>query len=136
MCHQSTLEHYIMTAKLIRNALQTPDGTLLESRSRHDYKTHVDANGKTYMIDGGLDYVRCSANGDEIHLSVFDDDPFDKVREAATWGTYGIKGDQPLSYIKLCDMETEHIKSVVRVCNVYPQLKSVMEKELDHRGEV
>jgi hypothetical protein len=136
MYHQSTLEHYIMTAKLIRNALQTPDGTLLESRSRHDYKTHVDANGKTYMIDGGLDYVRCSANGDEIHLSVFDDDPFDKVREAATWGTYGINGDQPLSYIKLRDMETEHIKAVLKLSTVYPQYIGAMKKELDHRGDV
>jgi len=124
-----------MTAKLIRNALQTPDGTLLESRSRHDYKTHLDANGKTYMIDGGLDYVRCSANGDEIHLSVFDDDPFDKVREAITWGTYGINGDQPLSYIKLCDMETEHIKAVLKLSKVYPQYIGAMKKELEHRDK-
>ena len=54
--------------------------------SRHDYKTHLDANGKTYMIDGGLDYVRCSANGDEIHHCVWDDDPFDKVRKAGRMG--------------------------------------------------
>jgi len=124
-----------MTAKLIRNALQTPDGTLLESRSRHDYKTHVDANGKTYMIDGGLDYVRCSANGDEIHHCVWNDDPFDKVREAITWGTYGINGDQPLSYIKLCDMETEHIKAVLKLDRVYPEYIGAMKKELEHRDK-
>tara|TARA_R110000822_G_scaffold89718_1_gene207567 strand:+ start:117 stop:494 length:378 start_codon:yes stop_codon:yes gene_type:complete len=124
-----------MTAKLIRNALQTPDGTLLESRFRHDYKTHVDANGKTYMIDGGLDYVRCSANGDEIHHCVWNDDPFDKVREAITWGTYGINGDQPLSYIKLCDMETEHIKAVLKLDRVYPEYIVAMKKELEHRDK-
>ena len=124
-----------MTAKLIRNALQTPDGTLLESRFRHDYKTHVDANGKTYMIDGGLDYVRCSANGDEIHHCVWNDDPFDKVREAITWGTYGINGDQPLSYIKLCDMETEHIKAVLKLDRVYPEYIVAMKKELEYRGK-
>jgi len=38
---------------LIANALRTPDGTVLESKSRHDYKEYIDANGKTYMIDGG-----------------------------------------------------------------------------------
>ncbi len=42
-------------AKLIRSCLETPDGTILQSRSRHDYRQHLDANGKTYMLDGGLD---------------------------------------------------------------------------------
>ena len=30
---------------LVHNALQTPDGTIIESRHRHDYKTYEDANG-------------------------------------------------------------------------------------------
>jgi len=101
-------------AKLVKNCLETPDGTMLYSRSRHDYKTYLDANGKTYMIDGGLDYVRCSANGDEIHHCVWDDDPFDKVRKAVEWGTYGINGDQPLRWVRLCDMETDHINAVLK----------------------
>lgn len=101
-------------AKLVKNCLETPDGTMLYSRSRHDYKTYLDANGKTYMIDGGLDYVRCSANGDEIHHCVWDDDPFDKVRKAVEWGTYGINGDQPLRWVRLCDMETAHINAVLK----------------------
>jgi hypothetical protein len=105
-------------AKLVKNCIETPDGTVLYSRSRHDYKTHLDANGKTYMIDGGLDYVRCSAHGDEIHHCVWDDEPFDKVRKAVEWGTYGINGDQPLKWVKLCDMETAHINAVLKVCNL------------------
>ena len=39
--------------ELVYNAIQTPDGTILRSRHRHDYVTHKDANGKTYMLDGG-----------------------------------------------------------------------------------
>jgi len=123
-------------SNIIRNALQTPDGTIIESRSVHDYQTHVDANGCEYMVDGGLSYIRRSANGDEIDLTVTLDDPHDIVREALTWGTYGPNGDEPLTYVKLCDMETDHIKACIKnVPGMYPQFRTAMENELKHRGQ-
>ena len=123
-------------SNIVRNALQTPDGTVIESRHRHDYVTHVDANGHEYMVDGGLDYIRRSSNGDEIDLTVTLDDPHEVVREALTWGTYGPNGDQPLSYIKLCDMETDHIRACLKnTPNMYPQFRIAMENELKHRGQ-
>ena len=121
---------------LLHNALQTPDGTIIESRHRHDYKEYTDANGKTYMIDGGLDYVRCSVHGDENNMCVWDDDPYDKIREAVDWGTFGINGDQPLSYVKLCDMDTAHIQACLdTIRTIYPQIRKVFETEIEYRKE-
>ena len=61
----------IIMKTLVYNAIRTPDGTVLESRHCHDYVTHVDKNGKEYILDGGLDYVRRSINGDEVLLQVY-----------------------------------------------------------------
>ncbi len=122
-------------SQLIRNAIRTPDGTILESRTRHDYKSYEDANGKTYMVDGGLDYVRTSANGDEQDLSVCTESSFKTQRLAATWGTYGKNGDQPLHYKRVADMEDGHLKAVLTTQpHVYPQIRQLMIRELAHRG--
>ena len=117
---------------LIRNAIQTPDGTILESTFRHDYKTYTDANGKEYMIDGGLDYVRRSANGDEIDLCLYNDEPHTAQRHIVKWGTYGINGDQPLKYVSVAEMDTAHIEAVLEL-NVNPTLKACMVEELQRR---
>ena len=119
---------------IIYNAIQTPDGTIIQSRHRHDYQTYTDANGKKYMIDGGLSYVRCSANGDEEHLTVTLEDAHAKVREVCDWGTYGINGDQPLRYKYLCDMDTDHINAVLKnVSSINPAIKTAMENEVKYR---
>ena len=39
-------------SRLIYNAIRTPDGTVLESRHKHDYQEYQDANGLEYMVDG------------------------------------------------------------------------------------
>jgi hypothetical protein len=49
--------------RIVANRIRTPDGTILESKHRHDYVTYTDANGKQYMVDGGL--VKCS-NGAHV----------------------------------------------------------------------
>ena len=122
---------------IIRNAMCTPDGTILQSRHRHDYVTHTDNNSKEYMLDGGLSYVRSSANGDEEHLTITLADPHEQVREACEWGTYGINGDQPLSYITLCDMSTAHIEAVLKnVPRLEPAIKIAMKNELEFRSNM
>lgn len=122
---------------ILVNALWTPDGTRLQSYSRHDYKEHVDStNGKIYMVDGGLDYIRRSANGDEVDASVFLDDEYMLVREQVTWGTYGKNGDQPLRYIPVSEMSNDHIQAVLDTqTRIYPALREVLIMELEYRIE-
>lgn len=125
-----------MSYELIRNAIRTPDGTVLESRTRHDYREHVDANGKTYMIDGGLDYVRCSAHDDQVFVGVHLEDGHEAVREALTWGTFGKNGDQPLRHVTLSEMSDAHIQACLDTqTRMYPQIRTAMENELQYRKE-
>jgi hypothetical protein len=122
--------------KLIRNAIQTPDGTILESLHRHDYKTYTDANGKEYMVDGGRDYVRRSTWGDEIDLCVYYNDVSHEVqRNTIKWGSYGINGDQPPTFKTIARMDCDHIRNVLDYCkNVDPIVRECMIQELKHRG--
>ena len=103
-----------MTTKhIIHSSLTTPDGTILTSRHRHDYVTHKDANGKTYMLDGGHSYIRCSIHTDQVLNTLYEGDPHKLVRERIEWGTYGPNGDQPRHYVTLANMDTGHIEAVL-----------------------
>ena len=123
---------------LLRNAMVTPDGTWLQSRTRHDYVQYTDANGLVYMVDGGLDYSRCSVNESAPHIDkcVYTDSPHAEQREAVTWGTYGKTGQEPLKYLTIAEMDTDHIEAVLDTQQrVYPQTREVMQAELEYRNE-
>ena len=102
-------------ARIVSNRIRTPDGTILESMHRHDYRTYVDANGKEYMVDGGLDYLRRNVHDDAPYeeLSVYDDALHVEIRNVFKWGTRGKDGKQPLTYVPLKDLTTEHIEAIL-----------------------
>jgi len=124
-------------SEILRNRMRTPDGTMLHSVHRHDYREHQDANGKVYMLDGGLDYVRCSAHGDEELITVTTDDSHSVIREAVTWGTYGKNGDEPFKRVKLANMTDDHIAACIetQMATMLPALYEVMQNELEYRNE-
>jgi len=121
--------------EILSNKMRTPDGTILESLHRHDYVTHTDANGKEYMLDGGCDYVRCSANGDEEMLTVTSDDSHEVIREAVKWGTYGKDGDEPLKYVTIAGLNPYHLRAILdtQKWNMRPALYKVMQDEVKYR---
>jgi hypothetical protein len=122
---------------LVYNAIRTPDGTVLESKHRHDYVVYQDKNGKEYMVDGGLEYIRRNVYNDTPYeeLSVYTTDGHDIIREVLKWGTYGIDGNQPLTYITLKDMNTGHIQACLDTqSRMHPTYRQAFEEELKLRS--
>lgn len=103
---------------IILNAIRTPDGTVIKSHYNHHFVTHTDANGHTYSVDGGRDYLRRATSDPDNRsedISVMHDAPYEVLREAFHWGTLGL-GDRkgPIQYVALKDLSTEHILAIMR----------------------
>ena len=123
--------------KLVSNRIRTPDGTILESMHRHDYVSYTDANGKEYMVDGGLDYLRRNIHDDAPYedLSLYCYSDHEVVREAFKWGTRGIDGKQPLTWLVLKDMATDHIEAILETqIGLRDHIRQVFVNELNFRG--
>lgn len=103
-----------MERQLILSRIQTPDGTILTSYHQHDYVTHIDKNGEEYMLDGGNTYQRYNICKEPFtDLSIYSDAPFEIIRENFYRGGRGKDGKQPLTWIKLSEMNNEWIKNCI-----------------------
>ena len=124
-----------MSNQLVVNKIRTPDGTILWSRHRHDYVTHLDENGEEYMLDGGTDYVRTSVNEVSAEsLAVYTDDDHSVIRERFMWGTRGLTGDSPLIWKPLKDLEIDHINAILKTQTHIPDwVRTIFENELEYR---
>jgi hypothetical protein len=123
---------------ILANRIQTPDGTILQSFHRHDYKTHFDLVAQEeYMVDGGISYIRRSQNMIPAKdLTVYDNDPHEVIREAFCWGTRGKGGKQPLVFKPLALLDTDHIQAILDTQHhIGPGMRLVFKDELFYRGE-
>ena len=118
---------------LIYNAIRTTDGTILESRSVHDFVGHTDANGKFYAVDGGLEYLKRCGDMDYEELSLTLEDDFSKIRDTLQWGTTGKSRNQPLKKVKIKNLDTKHILSILDLRYLGSKFRIVLEKELEFR---
>lgn len=86
---------------------------VLVSYYGHDYKT-CGCENQT-MVDGGVSYSRYG--GKEMSkvrtFMVYDDDPFETVREYATRGGRGVNGDEPLAYTKLKNINDDWLDAII-----------------------
>lgn len=108
--------------QILYNAIMTPDGTILQSKSLHDFVSHEDeVSGEIYFADGGLVYLKRSVNKvPAVELSLTTDDPHDVVRQRFSWGTYGVDGKQQKKYVKLKDLTDKHISNILRTQQQLP----------------
>lgn len=68
--------------RILYNAIRTPDGTLLCSEALGICREHVQADGKRYSVDGGLDNLLRYHEQDYEELSLRVSDGHQKIRES------------------------------------------------------
>lgn len=104
-----------MKKHLILSKIKTPDGTILTSYHVHDYVTHTDKNGETYILDGGNEYQRYAVCSEPFEdLSIWSDAPYEVIRENYHRGGRGKDGLQPLTWVPLSKMSNEWIKNCIQ----------------------
>lgn len=89
---------------LLVNKIRTPDGTIIQSKNRHDYVTYTDKNGATYMVDGGCNYLKRNYfpdNRTRFQKIV------DKVKKF-----FGLRIRESISYIEESLYNTDSIKEL------------------------
>lgn len=132
-----------MNEQIVVNAIRTPDGTILRSRSVHDYKEYKDTTSReTYMVDGGTYYLRrnvCDTPYEE--LTCYEDDPIEKIREVFDWGHRSADGK--LNFTLLKDLTVDHIHDIVAHIDImkgtefkFPDyIAGIFDRELKYRND-
>ena len=126
-----------MEKQLIYNSVKCLNcGEVLISHHRHDYKT-CSCENKT-MVDGGLEYLRFG--GKDLSFietnCLYDDEPFEVIREYIFRGGRGVNGDEPLKYVLLKDINDEWLGAIIDYENcIRPNNKYLKyyNKELEYR---
>lgn len=98
---------------VVLSRIKTPDGTILTSEYRHDYKEYIDKNGELYMIDGGCDYCRKSDNKEPAtYMPIYADDDFAVVRTVVKRGTFDKDGCR--IWKPICELTDEHLHNILK----------------------
>ena len=109
-------------------------GEVLVSHHRHDYKV-CGCDNQT-MVDGGTAYERYGG----IDLKkvrpffVYDDEPFDKVREYVERGGRGKDGTEPLTWVKLKDIDNDWLHAIVDYGGPEWHI-NLIKKEIEYRDD-
>ena len=151
--------------RIILNQIMTPDGTILQSFHRHDYVTYTDKNGLEYMVDGGPEYLRRNVHSTPLtlirkikkfllgligktlkdplaytELTIYEDAPFEVIREHFHRGGRGKDGRQPLTWVPMSKMNNAWLEACISYNedrNMGDGFANKMYKaELDYRAQM
>lgn len=98
------------------NAIQCPDGTIIESKHRHDFVSHLQEDGREYFVDGGKVYLRRGYTDLEYtELAVTSTSPHKLIREHFVWGSSLDKDGNEIEPIvrKLKELDDDHIVALI-----------------------
>lgn len=105
-----------MSQLILNRAKCLKCGDVIESVHVHDFVTCSCLN---LSVDGGLAYAKRSfgdINSFE-EMSIYDDQPFEIIRQHIKRGGRGKNGDQPLKWVPLCEMSNEWLNNVIAYVN-------------------
>lgn len=115
--------------KIVANWAMAPDGTMIPSMHRHDYRTHetidtykkrslkmddhqmVPDKTRHTMVDGGDSYLR--RGGKFTEMSVYSDDPYEVIRRFVCRGGRGIEGKDFLTYVPLMSINDSWLQAII-----------------------
>lgn len=125
--------------KTLISRWKTKDGTILISRTQHDFQSHYDLVDKCQVfIDGGIGpYIRVS--GDLLDMRLFDtDEDHQEVREMYLW-TKIPRVDEayhPPKKLPIKDLTSDHIENIIRTQIHLPeQVLNMFKRELLYRQQ-
>mgnify|MGYP000302429307 CR=1 FL=1 len=112
---------------LVQNSLYCPRcDTTLVSHSQHDFKgCNCPASTKVW-IDGGNSYSKRSGDfAGTIDLNLYSSQSHEVLREHCCRGGRGIDGRQPLTWVKIKDINDNWLNSLITYCEDLGQYGSI-----------
>lgn len=125
---------------IIYNAIECPDGTVIESQYRWDFVKHTQEDGREYAVDGGCDYLkRLFTDYDWKELSVTTESPHEEIRKVFKWTSQLDKDGNILECPitkRLKDLEDDHVLALVKwTADGYPAyIHKIMTDEANWRN--
>lgn len=124
--------------RILRNSIICPDGTELVSRHKYDFVVYYDKKKRCFGVDGGSFYLKRTGIG-YTENSVSDDGKFETQRNVCEWGRNYDKDGKKLKqteWVKVKDLETEHIYAILRDVPVDEFYNKLLTEEIIYREEL